>query len=396
MNTGILKVVGQVAGIGGVALGVFLLLFRDVIRKNVFPKLGRDQAYRLLTLIVVLVWSVALAGIAAWVWVTVSNGRRPPNATVTESKNHTLALHQELAEFRDQLWQPAQPSEPNTEGYPDFYESCKQAKWPEPRRSSVEQIVTLAGSEPVAVVRSLTSFLYDSDGVVVVGTLLALSEILGRQTDKRDELRALLPNGGEQPLNLRGTYIPKADFSVFAGTELFRNAQFQASVLEGVSFDGLQMSHAQFGNATVIDCSFKSTALVMSTWNDAKVRETDFGKADLRRVFATGGDFGDASSGPTGFFGPNTFYETTMNDAVFNDSKMIAARLHKAKLDGAEFADADFTDAYLTRDELASEEGLRKEHVLFFQGVKYGRRLGSESLTSPNKTLSPTGNKPAN
>jgi hypothetical protein len=49
MAVQILKTVGQVAGIGGLALGVFLLLFRDIIRKNIFPKLPPVEAYRLLS-----------------------------------------------------------------------------------------------------------------------------------------------------------------------------------------------------------------------------------------------------------------------------------------------------------------------------------------------------------
>jgi hypothetical protein len=68
MNTELLRTVGQIAGIGGIALGVFLILFRELIRKSVFPRLSARQASRLLTLIAVLVWSVALAGIGAWVW----------------------------------------------------------------------------------------------------------------------------------------------------------------------------------------------------------------------------------------------------------------------------------------------------------------------------------------
>ena len=68
MNADILKVVGQVAGIGGLALGVFLLLFREIIRKNIFPKLPAVEAYRLLRLITIAVWSVAIVGIVAWVY----------------------------------------------------------------------------------------------------------------------------------------------------------------------------------------------------------------------------------------------------------------------------------------------------------------------------------------
>lgn len=68
MDAKILEALGQVAGIGGIALGVFLLLFRDVIRQKIFPQLTKNQAYRLLRLTLVLVWSVAVLGIAAWVW----------------------------------------------------------------------------------------------------------------------------------------------------------------------------------------------------------------------------------------------------------------------------------------------------------------------------------------
>ena len=41
METDTLKTVGQVAGVGGIALVVFLRLFREVIRKSIFPTLAR-------------------------------------------------------------------------------------------------------------------------------------------------------------------------------------------------------------------------------------------------------------------------------------------------------------------------------------------------------------------
>jgi hypothetical protein len=77
MDAEVLKTVGQIAGIGGLALGVFLLLFREIIRKNIFPKLRAAEAYRLLTLITGAVWSVAIVGIIAWVYVET---RTPPTA----------------------------------------------------------------------------------------------------------------------------------------------------------------------------------------------------------------------------------------------------------------------------------------------------------------------------
>ena len=69
METGLLQTVGQIAGIGGLAIGVLLLVFRQIIAKNIFPTLKKDHAYSLLRLISLLVFAVALAGIGAWAWV---------------------------------------------------------------------------------------------------------------------------------------------------------------------------------------------------------------------------------------------------------------------------------------------------------------------------------------
>lgn len=64
----ILQVVGKAAGIGGLALGVFLLIFRDIIRRNIFPKLSPTHAYRLITLIVSLTFLISAVGIGAYVY----------------------------------------------------------------------------------------------------------------------------------------------------------------------------------------------------------------------------------------------------------------------------------------------------------------------------------------
>ena len=68
MKTEVLATLGQLAGVGGIALGVLLLVFRDVIRKNVFSKLTKRQSYNLLRLILVLVWSIALLGVVTWAY----------------------------------------------------------------------------------------------------------------------------------------------------------------------------------------------------------------------------------------------------------------------------------------------------------------------------------------
>src|SRR5436305_1854519 len=68
METGILEIVGQVAGIGGIAFGIFLLIFREVIRKNIFPTLTREQSYKVIRLLLTLTFLISLFGITAWLF----------------------------------------------------------------------------------------------------------------------------------------------------------------------------------------------------------------------------------------------------------------------------------------------------------------------------------------
>jgi hypothetical protein len=76
MDLQLLKTVGQVAGIGGLAIGATLLIFRDIIRKNIFPKLASKQAFILLRLIVIASWTIGLFGIGAWSYVQVSKSAK--------------------------------------------------------------------------------------------------------------------------------------------------------------------------------------------------------------------------------------------------------------------------------------------------------------------------------
>ena len=80
----------RIAGIGGLAIGVFLLLFREVIRTNIFPKLTKSQAYRLLLIIVILIWSVAIIGIIASVYLSKSDSREDPKKKTIVLMDSTL------------------------------------------------------------------------------------------------------------------------------------------------------------------------------------------------------------------------------------------------------------------------------------------------------------------
>jgi hypothetical protein len=67
MDDAILKTFGQVAGIGGLALGVFLLLYQQLLQRVRPASLTPKQWYRVIIVFMLLVWSLAIVGIAAWI-----------------------------------------------------------------------------------------------------------------------------------------------------------------------------------------------------------------------------------------------------------------------------------------------------------------------------------------
>src|SRR5688572_14538341 len=81
MESSILRVVGQVAGIGGISLAVFLILFREAIRKKLFPEMTKQQGFRALMVFMILTWLIAIIGIAAWVLVELKS-RHSDTATI--------------------------------------------------------------------------------------------------------------------------------------------------------------------------------------------------------------------------------------------------------------------------------------------------------------------------
>jgi tetratricopeptide (TPR) repeat protein len=58
---------GKVAGIAGMALGILLIIFREIVRRDIFPTLDSANATRILTLIIVFTFAVAIVSIAAYV-----------------------------------------------------------------------------------------------------------------------------------------------------------------------------------------------------------------------------------------------------------------------------------------------------------------------------------------
>jgi|GEM_PF-2994529 len=59
---------GKIAGIAGIGLGVFFLLFKNLLKKIQAPGLDKGQWYKVIVIFMILVWTIALIGIGAWVF----------------------------------------------------------------------------------------------------------------------------------------------------------------------------------------------------------------------------------------------------------------------------------------------------------------------------------------
>jgi hypothetical protein len=92
MDLEILKTFGGIAGLAGLAVGLILLLYREIIRKNVFPTLTKKHAYLLLRTIAVLSWSVAIVGILCWAWSNSNAHRSQSTNAVADSVSQEIPV----------------------------------------------------------------------------------------------------------------------------------------------------------------------------------------------------------------------------------------------------------------------------------------------------------------
>jgi hypothetical protein len=83
----ILKSFGQVAAPAGLAIGVFFFLLRALIPRLLFPSFTKAHSYRIVIILVFAAWSVALAGVLAYVYVSSHQSREqgPTDVTVNQS-----------------------------------------------------------------------------------------------------------------------------------------------------------------------------------------------------------------------------------------------------------------------------------------------------------------------
>ena len=76
----IIKEFGLIAGLAGLAIGLVLYLFRNIISKTVLDKLTRNQAYRLIITFMILVWSLSIYAIYIYSTDQTKNDDTPTNS----------------------------------------------------------------------------------------------------------------------------------------------------------------------------------------------------------------------------------------------------------------------------------------------------------------------------
>lgn len=91
MDDKFLITLGQIAGIGGISVGTLLMIFRDIVRKKIFPKLTKEHGFRLLMLIVVLVWITAIVGILSWTYAEIFRTTSGPSGHTPQTPELLLS-----------------------------------------------------------------------------------------------------------------------------------------------------------------------------------------------------------------------------------------------------------------------------------------------------------------
>ena len=66
MNVELLEKLGQIAGIAGLSIGLLLLIFRPIIAKVFLGNLTKEQAYKIIRLIIIFSFTTAIIGILGW------------------------------------------------------------------------------------------------------------------------------------------------------------------------------------------------------------------------------------------------------------------------------------------------------------------------------------------
>lgn len=96
----ILKVVGAVAGIGGIALIMLLLIFKDVIKAQIAVRLTRAQFFLLMTLVLLLTFAIAASGVLCYAVITIKLDNNKTTQNVSQMSNQVTQLQSDYGQLK--------------------------------------------------------------------------------------------------------------------------------------------------------------------------------------------------------------------------------------------------------------------------------------------------------
>lgn len=385
MDSEILKIVSHVAGIGGIGLGVLLIVFRDIIRKKIFPTLTKEQGYALLRLIAILVWAIAIVAVGAWVWVSTHTS----NADTTAFR--ALEIHDRTSKLRDLLSTDSNPVATSLNAIcpagewgrnPPKKESIKLAA--APNAFAVQQVVALARVDRSSVIEALVPLLRDPNVTVSSGAVVALARIFaGISPGKgRNALLAMIPPAselasGEQPSNFKAATLrdqdltPLADTDIFYGAEMY-GADLSGSKLNGITFKTANLSCAMFVQASAANAIFDMANLARARFWGASAPRASFRHAHLQDTDFSQHEVADPQNGSP-FPTTTSYAPANLEGADFGDSQAYGtnfsgARLGGARFEGASLSEADFRGSFVLGMAPITEGDIRSTHPAVFEG----------------------------
>ncbi len=78
MEPDVVKTVGQIAGIGGIAIGIILLLYKEFLSNANLKKMDATQTFKTTKLFLWLTWTIAILGLASWMFLEM---KKPTTST---------------------------------------------------------------------------------------------------------------------------------------------------------------------------------------------------------------------------------------------------------------------------------------------------------------------------
>lgn len=242
MDANILKILGQIAGIGGFSLGLVLLIYREIVRKQIFPQLAKHHAYKLLLVIIVLTWIVAMSGISAWVWMGHNSPSTPSGFAIRSfyEKFLNAATLPEKISFLDELALNIATSSPAEKEVAAHYLA----------KLIVEYKIEIDGDQQKRRVRQKMLEIMRKAASDKLYTYFDRVAFRGIDMAYFNFSDTTLPH-----MNFQGAWLINADFS---------NADLDGSDFSGASLRGADFSGAKYvANANFIDSDwFNALGLV--------------------------------------------------------------------------------------------------------------------------------------